>query len=316
VSSVGASTDLTVGVDGGGTKTTAVLIDCGGLERGRAAAGPCNIARMPVDAAVAAVRGAVGLALSAAGESPERAPARAGIAVAGYTARASRDALAAALSALWPNTRVTLLRDCEAAWMGATEGRPGVVVCAGTGAVVFGVDHDGREARADGHGFALGDRGSAYAIGRAAVSRYLARCLEQRAPDSLDRLVLAAASAHDADDVVHWVYDAFDPARIARLGGEVAAACESVRAARSLASRAMRDLARSTCTVVRRLNWAGGPAPVYLAGGLWRASAGLRALYETQLDGLRGRMPVEVREALRDPAYGAALRALRNCADR
>ena len=47
-------------------------------------------------------------------------------------------------------------------------GAPGIVVIAGTGSVALGWDGE-RFARSGGHGFLLGDEGSAYWIGREAV---------------------------------------------------------------------------------------------------------------------------------------------------
>jgi glucosamine kinase len=58
--------------------------------------------------------------------------------------------------------------DGETARAGAFLGGPGVVVIAGTGSAAFGWDGE-RSVRVGGHGFLLGDEGSAYWIGRAAV---------------------------------------------------------------------------------------------------------------------------------------------------
>ena len=58
--------------------------------------------------------------------------------------------------------------DADSARAGAFLGAPGVVVIAGTGSAAFGWNGES-SARAGGHGFLLGDEGSAYWIGRAAV---------------------------------------------------------------------------------------------------------------------------------------------------
>ena len=56
--------------------------------------------------------------------------------------------------------------DAESALARAFLGAPGVVVFAGTGSAAFGWNGKSH-ARAGGHGFLLGDEGSAYWIGRA-----------------------------------------------------------------------------------------------------------------------------------------------------
>ncbi len=80
-----------------------------------------------------------------------------------WTAR-ERAALRRRLRALAP--RVDVLSDAEAAWLGALDGRPGIVVLAGTGSIIVGRDARGRWARAGGLGPLLGDEGSAFWLGR------------------------------------------------------------------------------------------------------------------------------------------------------
>ena len=61
--------------------------------------------------------------------------------------------------------RVTVLSDAEAAHLGALDGRPGILVLAGTGSIVL-ARGEGGWARAGGLGPLFGDGGSAFAIGR------------------------------------------------------------------------------------------------------------------------------------------------------
>jgi glucosamine kinase len=67
---------------------------------------------------------------------------------------------------------VRVTGDGKTAWLGAFGGEPGIAVFAGTGSGAMGSDGE-RWARAGGHGFLLGDEGSAYWIGRAAVNAAL-----------------------------------------------------------------------------------------------------------------------------------------------
>ncbi|MGH3247771.1 MAG: BadF/BadG/BcrA/BcrD ATPase family protein, partial [Trebonia sp.] len=62
--------------------------------------------------------------------------------------------------------------DGETAWLGAFGTAPGIAVFAGTGSGALGCDGE-RWARAGGHGFLLGDEGSAYWIGRATANATL-----------------------------------------------------------------------------------------------------------------------------------------------
>ena len=81
--------------------------------------------------------------------------------------------------------------DADTAQAGAFLGGPGVVVIAGTGSMAFGRNGD-RHARAGGHGFLLGDEGSAYWIGRAAVRAALRWEDRLGGSELIHRTVLAA----------------------------------------------------------------------------------------------------------------------------
>ena len=88
--------------------------------------------------------------------------------------------------------RVEVISDVEAALLGALDGRPGLLVLAGTGSIVLGRDGEGRVARAGGLGPLIGDEGSAFWLGRewlrltptvAAIARKLSR-----RPDAVARV--------------------------------------------------------------------------------------------------------------------------------
>src|SRR6185437_16654272 len=69
--------------------------------------------------------------------------------------------------------------DVVGAWAGATEAQPGVVIIAGTGATSLGMNARGQLWRTDGWDYVLGDAGSGYAIGLAAI-RSAMRMLDGR----------------------------------------------------------------------------------------------------------------------------------------
>src|SRR5215469_3278328 len=61
-----ASRSYTIGIDGGGSKTLAVVVDAQGNERGRGIAGSANYAAVGREQAVRQIRSAVGEAVQAA----------------------------------------------------------------------------------------------------------------------------------------------------------------------------------------------------------------------------------------------------------
>lgn len=107
--------------------------------------------------------------------------------------------------------------DATIALLGAFAGEPGIVVIAGTGSVAVGWPGKGRVTRVGGHGFLLGDEGSAYWIGRAAISAAL-RARDGVGPANGLAQLIETTSAARLDDIVVRVHsDLTDRALIGRI---------------------------------------------------------------------------------------------------
>lgn len=171
---------LAIGVDLGGTWLRLVALSADGRVVARA--------RLPAPRALAP-------ALRAEWRARGWTKARvAGLVVAarGVWTPAERAALTSGLRGL--ARRVTAISDVEAAHLGALEGRPGLLLLAGTGSIALGRTRDGEWLRAGGLGPLLGDEGSAFWLGRewlrgAELAR--ARTLA-RAPDAVARIAALA----------------------------------------------------------------------------------------------------------------------------
>jgi len=158
--------------------------------------------------------------------------------------------------------------DLDTARWGAFLGGPGIVVIAGTGSVALGWDGE-RFVRAGGHGFLLGDEGSAYWIGREAVraalrwedqaggSELIHRTVTQTTGSGLDVLI-SQLNAHPADR-----------GRLTVLAPAVMAIAGQDAEAQRIAWCAVEHLAALAESVQRRL----GPLSVAGAGGVFRAPA-------------------------------------------
>lgn len=69
-----------------------------------------------------------------------------------------------------PSDHLTLTHDTVIAHAGALEGKPGIIVIAGTGSVAYGRNEQGTHALIGGWGYLFGDEGSAFWIVREALS--------------------------------------------------------------------------------------------------------------------------------------------------
>ncbi|MEN6369202.1 MAG: BadF/BadG/BcrA/BcrD ATPase family protein, partial [Thermotogota bacterium] len=198
---------MILGVDGGGTKTVAVVVDSAGRVRGTGRSGPSNYQVLGLDAAVESVRSAI-LAALASVVRPERV-SRAVFGLAGADFASDRFRLEHAFANMdeLAGVPLTVRNDAEVALVGAVAGERGVAVCGGTGAIVVGMDGLDRVLRADGWGYLLGDEGSGYWIGlealRAVVRRHDGRARRGR---ELERVVLGSLKLQEAPSLLEWAY--------------------------------------------------------------------------------------------------------------
>ena len=244
---------LVLGVDGGGSKTRAVVADAEGAVLGKGLAGPSNPLRVGVAVAAHAVREAADRACAAAGvRRIELIAAEVGL--AGVRRADIRESMRAALAGLGAKT-VDVVTDSDIALYGATEGKPGVVIIAGTGSICCGVNARGRRACAGGWGPVAGDEGSGSWIARRALQA-VARATDGRARrTSLVEAACEYFNVASPEDLSTAVYAPnVTNTRIAGFGGRVVEAARRRDAvAREIVEEAGRELALAAGAVIRKL---------------------------------------------------------------
>lgn len=305
-----------IGFDCGGTKTVAVITDGEGVELGAGQGGSGNIAVHDDDVLTASVSAAFLSACAKANLSSETPFSALCAGAAGYSYEHRRTPFLNILRAAVHADRYTLVPDYLAAFWGATEGEQGIVVIAGTGAVAFGRNDEGKEYRADGLGYLLGDKGSGFNLGLYAL-RHALESIQRGEEDAVTQAVKESTGAQIAPEVIHWLYEDFTPARVAALApriGELAEAGEPV--ARKLVVEMTRRL-RQTVRQVRHHLWLPREVPVYPIGGLWEMGAFFRSEFQDPHWLGEGEMSVEpealaggrfnVQTPRNTPAYGATL---------
>jgi N-acetylglucosamine kinase-like BadF-type ATPase len=299
-----------IGVDGGGTHARAVLIDQDGQElaRGEAAGAVVRVA-----APAAAAR--------AVGEAVRTAAARAGVGLpgavlwAGLAGAGSPDArlgVEKELEGAGIAERIVVGTDVEAAFHGAFGTGPGILLISGTGSIAWARTSGGAVVRVGGWGERLGDEGSGFAIGSAAL-RAVARAQDGRGPSTtLTERVLAQLALESVDALIPWKAGA-DKADVARLVPLVSkAATEGDEVARDVLSQAVRELCDHLAAALER----GGPWPeppeLVLAGGLLADDGALHGAMSVAASAY----PVRLSPRRIDPALGAAKLALAELAAR
>lgn len=292
-----------VGIDAGGSKTVGLMADEDGGVRAEARGGGANLQ----------VQGELGVE-KVLYEVLERLDPPGPIAavclgMAGVDRPGERDVIHGVLRRLgrYRTARIRIENDAFIALVAGAPERVGIVVVAGTGSVAYGVDGEGRTARSGGWGYLLGDEGSAYWLGHAALRRAI------RAADGRDDATsLADRLARRLDlevpaGLVWWFYDQehfrFRVAELAPLVEEAAA--EGDRAAGELLDHAAEHLARAARAVARQLAFPGA-FPLVLSGGAFRACPSLGQRLRAVLELPQAR--IALLEA--EPARGAVTLAL------
>ena len=294
-------TRILIGADVGGSKTAVGVSDGSGI-----------IAR--ADGAGAAVRPGRALVSSAViAEVVRQALAKAGrltgdvlfVGAAGAGREPERDELRKALRGENLATTVVVSTDIEIALAAAFDEGPGIVVSAGTGSVAVGRDRAGKHHRIGGYGWQMGDEGSGYAIGRAALGA-VSRAADGRSPrTALSERVLSVSRSENFDALVRWAAGA-SPAEVASLAPHVFdVAAHGDPLAQGILDYAARELSQLAVCLIPAMDLE-PPVGVALTGGLLTAEGPLRRSVLARIREDPGLTPIEARV---DAVEGAILLA-------
>jgi N-acetylglucosamine kinase-like BadF-type ATPase len=295
---------LLLGVDGGGTKTRAVVADGEDRILGEGVAGPSNPLRVGVAEAAVAVREAAERACAAAGvRRVELSAAEVGL--AGVKRADLRARMKDALSGLGP-AALEVVTDADIALYGATGGGVGLVVIAGTGSNCCGTNARGRRACAGGWGPVAGDEGSGSWIARRGLSA-VARATDGRGART--PLVEAACDYFKVTSPEDLSLAIYAPNMTnQRIAGFARHVIEAARRrdpiSRSILREAGRELGHAAGTVIRKLRMQRERFRVGYVGGVFTAGELILAPLREEVLGVAAR--AELAPPALAPAEAAA----------
>ena len=259
---------LLLGIDGGGSKTRALLADHAGAVLATGVAGSSNYQVVGFDTATGALRAAVADAFQHAGRNPATPIAAACFGLAGVGRPADRELFRRWLSSTGIAQHSAVVGDMELVLAAGTPDGYGVALISGTGSICYGAAPDGRSARAGGWGYLLGDEGSGYAIALAALRLATQTADGRAAAHAVLQTVLEHWRLVEPDALVPYIYrPEVTRAEIAKLAQPIMELAQTGdRDAQGIVNAAAGELARLVTTVARRLDLAS--PPLALAGGL------------------------------------------------
>jgi glucosamine kinase len=276
-------TFIVIGIDGGGSKTHAMVADEQGRVLGETI-GPGSAVR-PGQAEHSAnvITDVVRDALASC-EMTHVTPRALCVGVAGAGREAERQALWQALVARDLASELVIHSDFSIALDDAFGDGPGVLLISGTGSVAYGRGPTGATARAGGWGPSAGDEGSGAWIGKKALSVVTAAADGREPETALTGAVLTAAQVNETSDLVGWAASATQ-AHFATLAPVVLSVAESgdLRA-NAIVTLAVEELVLHVRALARQLFGDERAAlPVALSGGMLSRGSTLRKRLEHRL---------------------------------
>ncbi|HEX5475654.1 MAG TPA: BadF/BadG/BcrA/BcrD ATPase family protein [Vicinamibacterales bacterium] len=295
-----------LGLDAGGTKTVCQLADDNGIVLGESRGGGANLQAVGELAVEKVLHDVMEQAI---GER-RLVPAAICLGIAGVDRPEDARVVGGIMKRIGYKARILVVNDALVALEAGAPEQPAVVIIAGTGSIAYGRNATNQAARAGGWGYVLGDEGSGYWIGRAAL-RAVLRESDRRGPaTALTPLLLRHFDVARPQDLIHEVYqETPKPATIAALAQCVQQAfVDGDGVAIGILRGSADQLEQSGLSVARRLEMVGTAFPFVLAGGIFRAVPWLHEELARRLPLAAPRSRTRLLEI--EPAAGAVRLAL------
>jgi len=272
-----------LGVDGGGTKTHAVVADETGRVLGLAIRGPSNWEEVGLPRAADALERAATTALAEAYVDAGDLTASV-FGLAGVDWKSDELRIETILRPLRLAGSMEILNDAYVALRAGTSKPEGIVVIAGTGSVVAGRNERGEIFRTLGLGPYFGDYGGGSDISESALTAVCDAYLGKGPQTRLSDVICAHERVLTVEELLEVVSREQDD--LPYVASEVLAVAEDGDpVAQEIVRRAGRELGENAALVARRLGMEDTPFELVVAGGLFQAETQL--LVEPLFDAVR-----------------------------
>lgn len=310
-------------VDGGGTKCLAVFTDRQGNVLGQGRGGSSNYHGIGKEGTIRELVSAINEAIANLHQSggntlvpyAEIEVECAVFALAGLDTEYDRLAITGLVKEVLTKLplqigHLIVENDGYAALLGATGGQPGILVISGTGSIIYGIDEQGRTARAGGWGHRVGDEGSGYWIGKQAVMAILKAYDGRGAGTRLREWVLPYLGMEQEEDLFNWMYgSAYSIEKVSRLSRAVGqAAAAGDKEAQRILTAAAHELFYAAAAVIRHLSFQRKPFAMIMQGGVLQHEGCVRDALMRKIEAYA--LHVQWDEARQEPIYGVTAMGL------
>jgi N-acetylglucosamine kinase-like BadF-type ATPase len=294
---------IAVGVDAGGTKT-AVVYSVDGKRVRVDTHGAVSASLKGTEAAANAIATAI------ASTTDGAIPHAIFVGAAGAGRADVADGIRSALESRFANAKVGVRDDAYIALRAAIPEGDGVVLIAGTGSIAYA--QRGNEGyRCGGYGYLVGDDGSGFAIGAAAIKHLLKSYDGRVSRDAFAEDLESHLDVRSLTDVLERVYRSAAP--VGTIAGVAPLVLQMAQRSERIATRIVQSAALELFDLlkgaIKRAGLSGTSAPIALAGGLLSSNSLLTYLLETRILNEFTTMPI--RKDNPEPCSGALAEAER-----
>lgn len=182
-----------------------------------------------------------------------------------------------------------IVSDTMNALYAGTYGKPGIVQIAGTGSITYGINYQGVDLRLGGWGYLFGDEGSGYDLGRRAIVAVLEFEEKRTEKTELRELLLSHFGMDSGREMIEKIYNSKVPKQeIASLSTLLFKAYKNEdKVAVKIVHDASEQLASNIITVHKKLFSQQEVAPVVLVGGVFSEKEILPLLIKKKLANIK-----------------------------
>ncbi len=298
-----------IGLDGGGTKTTACLADLRGNILRKVRSGPSNPLKIGLEKSLLSLKKTIS-EVSRGRKKKEISSAYLGLAGGLERDKGLRRRIRLYLAKRFPFP-IFVGGDQKIAFRAGTREKDGLLIIAGTGSISMGW-RGGKEAASGGRDWLLGDEGSAFWIGRTALSQAI-KIFDgrQQLKSILKDLIFREFKIRGERDIYKKFYRPDFVERVASVSAVVdLAARRGDRLSRDILRAGAGELAQAALSVIRRLGFKKRDRfPLVLSGSVFRS----RFILEGVKKDIKKRAP-KARFILsrNEPVVGAVRLAIEN----
>lgn len=262
-----------VGIDGGGSKTTGVISDRHGQVISQYSVKGTNLNSSSRSSVAAELEKLI----TRLGEKANISLNKISTVFAGMAGAGNPDnqlILKELITTLLPS-HVSVIVDTDAliALYSGTLGKPGIVHIAGTGSISYGLNHHGKRARVGGWGYLIGDHGSGFAIGKAALAHVFSAYDGLEEPTTLTEAMITFFEVETVPDLIPIIYQSTNSRET------IASICKKVineavngdLVAQSILKNSAEDMANSISGLAKKLFQPDDDILIVLAGSLFKS---------------------------------------------